>query len=113
MGSRALTGLDLEMHAPDKMLQRKPATKLSVAVLQNKQDTSVPYSQAERYLSLFRRNPDVYDLKEVWIEDFHCGDETHCQMVVLSPDVYRRKLCIFWNNVFGGDVLQCEPNDEV
>lgn len=87
-------------------------TKRPVYVTANKHDATVPFSSTSKYVELFKKNDDKYDLKEFWEQDKVCGDQGgHCFGHLIYTDEYESKLCEFWKEVFGSASKSCQSSD--
>merc|ERR1712187_960185 len=93
-------GADLNSHIPEEQLLKGADTKRPVYVTANKEDSTVPFSSTKKYVELFKKNGDKYDLKGFWEQDKTCGGDGHCFGHLIYTDEYENKLKKFWGDVF-------------
>jgi pimeloyl-ACP methyl ester carboxylesterase len=98
----ASKGADLNSHVPEEQLLKGPDAARPVFVTANKHDDTVPISSTQKYVDLFKKNSDKYDLKSFWTQDKVCGDQGgHCLGHLMYNEEYEHKLCKFWSSAFG------------
>merc|ERR1712039_443990 len=94
-------GADLNSHIPEETLLKGSDTKRPVYVTANKHDATVPFSSTARYVELFQKNDNKYELKEFWEQDKTCGGEGgHCLGSLIYTEEYEGKLASFFSDVF-------------
>eukprot|EP00928_Gymnodinium_smaydae_P025155 TRINITY_DN20126_c0_g1_i2.p1 TRINITY_DN20126_c0_g1~~TRINITY_DN20126_c0_g1_i2.p1 ORF type:complete len:623 (-),score=80.02 TRINITY_DN20126_c0_g1_i2:187-2004(-) len=99
-------GVDLDHVVPEDALKK---SSRPVAVVQAKDDNTVPWTQAEEYIKYFKKMG--YSVKEEFIvEKSNCGGTTHVSMhtVKAHSEEYYKRLCGFWSDAFGTKRSVCE-----
>lgn len=107
MVAKFQTGVDLDGLLPAVALADGPRRR--VAVVHAKDDTIVPFNQAESYKAYF--DEQKYFVNEYFTpEKAACGTTTHISMEVVYSEEYYNKMCIFWTDVFNTAHTKCKKN---
>jgi len=109
----AQKGLDLEKHTPEKMFPQAPNTRRPIWLEANKQDTTVPIVNYEKYVALFDKYPKKFNVTGSHVGDKTCNGVDHGATSMLEPVAYLRRICEFWRPVFGLDDISCMKADLV
>mmetsp|Transcript_92740 Transcript_92740/g.198806 ORF Transcript_92740/g.198806 Transcript_92740/m.198806 type:complete len:430 (-) Transcript_92740:122-1411(-) len=99
---------ELHFMWPGKSLAGGPNTKRKLYVVQNTADTTVPESQAEALIDLIAEYPEQYTLVGTWFTSATCNGDTHRILHLQFPTEYRKRLCLFWSDVFKVSQVHCE-----
>jgi len=99
-------GVNLTEHMPEEMLPLGPDTGRPLTMVQNKDDTTVPESNNEKYVALLRTLPAKYTVSN-WLVEGMCHGDDHCVDHLRAYDEYLARLCTFWRGAFGQSADDC------
>eukprot|EP00931_Biecheleriopsis_adriatica_P104129 TRINITY_DN78865_c0_g1_i1.p1 TRINITY_DN78865_c0_g1~~TRINITY_DN78865_c0_g1_i1.p1 ORF type:complete len:452 (+),score=44.01 TRINITY_DN78865_c0_g1_i1:66-1421(+) len=100
-------GVDIEAREPLTDIPSGPLGKRPIALVANKPDLTVPFTDVEEIAELIKQFPEQYDLMEPFYTDGVCNTTNHLVSTLLESTKYREYLCNFWTNAFNLSKSRC------
>lgn len=106
LDAAAEKGVDLNKNLPAEVIPSGPDKKRPIFCVGNVNDNTVPVGEVDSLFALLEKYPEKYSATR-WINDKTCNGEGHCVDHISMFDEYSKKLCKFWNPVFGMSTNSC------